>query len=50
MVDTFGAVPRHGWARMVPEQHVTDLATSLRFWRDILGFAVAYQRSAERFV
>jgi hypothetical protein len=35
---------------MVPEQHVTDLATSLRFWRDILGFAVAYQRSAERFV
>jgi catechol 2,3-dioxygenase-like lactoylglutathione lyase family enzyme len=35
---------------MVPELHVTDLATSLRFWRDILGFAVAYQRPAERFV
>jgi catechol 2,3-dioxygenase-like lactoylglutathione lyase family enzyme len=35
---------------MVPELHVTDLATSLRFWRDILGFAVAYQQPAERFV
>ena len=50
LVDTFGAVPRHGWARMVPELHVTDLATSLRFWREILGFAIAYQRPAERFV
>jgi catechol 2,3-dioxygenase-like lactoylglutathione lyase family enzyme len=35
---------------MVPELHVTDLATSLRFWREILGFAIAYQRPAERFV
>ena len=50
MVDTFGATPRHGWARMVPELHVTDLATSMAFWRDILGFAIAYQRPAERFV
>jgi len=35
---------------MVPELHVTDLVTSLGFWRDLLGFAVAYQRPAERFV
>ena len=49
MTDTFGAPPRHGWARMVPELHVTDLATSLGFWRDFLGFAIAYQRPAERF-
>src|SRR5580698_8158734 len=50
LVGTFGAVPRHGWARMVPELHVRDLATSLGFWCDLLGFAVAYQRTAERFV
>jgi catechol 2,3-dioxygenase-like lactoylglutathione lyase family enzyme len=35
---------------MVPELHVTDLATSLAFWCDILGFAIAYQRPAEHFV
>jgi catechol 2,3-dioxygenase-like lactoylglutathione lyase family enzyme len=46
----FGAPPRHGWARMVPELHVTDLATSLGFWRDVLGFGVAYQRAEEFFV
>lgn len=50
MGDEFGAPPRHGWARMVPELHVTDLEVSLRFWRDVLGFGVAYQRPAERFV
>jgi catechol 2,3-dioxygenase-like lactoylglutathione lyase family enzyme len=45
-----GAPPRHGWARMVPELHVTDLATSLGFWRDVLGFGVAFQRPEEFFV
>lgn len=50
MEDRFGAPPRHGWARMVPELHVTDLAISLAFWPDVLGFAVAFQRPAERFV
>jgi catechol 2,3-dioxygenase-like lactoylglutathione lyase family enzyme len=50
MSDPFGAAPRHGWARMVPELHVTDLAASLAFWRDIVGFAIAFQRPAERFV
>ena len=34
---------------MVPELLVTDFDASLAFWRDILGFAVAYARLAERF-
>ncbi len=50
MVDTFGAPPWHGWARMVPELHVSDIATSLGFWCNVLGFGIAYQRPAERFV
>ncbi|HYM70636.1 MAG TPA: VOC family protein [bacterium] len=35
---------------MVPELHVTGIEESLSFWRGVLGFAVAYQRPAERFV
>lgn len=35
---------------MVVELHVNDLAASLRFWRDMLGFGIAYEREAERFV
>ncbi|TWT10073.1 VOC family protein [Reyranella sp. CPCC 100927] len=44
-----GAPPRSGWANMVSELHVADLDASLSFWCGILGFAIAYQRSAERF-
>ncbi|HTC08661.1 MAG TPA: VOC family protein [Acetobacteraceae bacterium] len=50
MTETFGAPPRHGWARMVTELHVTALNRSLAFWCNIVGFAIAYQRPAERFV
>lgn len=50
MSEPHGAPPRHGWARMVPELHVTDLAASLAFWRDVLGFGIAYQRPGEGFV
>ncbi|MBS1303152.1 VOC family protein [Loktanella sp. SALINAS62] len=32
------------WAALVPELVCTDLASSLRFWCDILGFAVRYDR------
>jgi catechol 2,3-dioxygenase-like lactoylglutathione lyase family enzyme len=51
-VDTteFGNAPKGGWSRMVCELHVTDLAASLAFWRDLIGFRIAYQRPAERFV
>ncbi|HJQ57755.1 MAG TPA: VOC family protein [Vineibacter sp.] len=50
MGDDHGAPPRGGWARMVCELHVNDLAASLDFWRDLLGFAIAYQRPDEGFV
>ena len=34
---------------LVPELSVRDCAASLRFYRDILGFAVRYQRPEEGF-
>lgn len=36
-------------AKLVPEFLVTDLARSLHFWCDLIGFRVAYDRSQERF-
>lgn len=33
----------------MPEFVVGDLATSLCFWCDVLGFRVAYQRSEDNF-
>src|SRR5437899_6923989 len=50
MDEDMGAPPRSGWARLVPELLVEDIAISLLFWRDRLGFAIAYQRPEERFV
>jgi catechol 2,3-dioxygenase-like lactoylglutathione lyase family enzyme len=50
MSDAAGAPPRTGWARLAPEILVQSLEESMVFWHDVLGFEVAYQRSAERFV
>ena len=50
MTDAAGAPPKTGWARMVPEILVESLDGSLTFWRDLLGFEIAYQRSGEQFV
>lgn len=36
-------------ARLVPELLVTDLAASLRFWRDLCGFVVLFDRPDEGF-
>lgn len=36
-------------AKLVPEVKVSDLAGSLRFWRDLLGFRVLYDRAEEGF-
>jgi len=36
-------------AKLVPEIAVSDLATSLRFWRDLIGFRVLYGRLEEGF-
>jgi hypothetical protein len=38
----FGSPPKTGWAKLAPESLVSDIAASLVFWRDRLGFAVAY--------
>lgn len=37
------------WAKLVPELVVADLEASLRFWRDLIGFSVAYDRSEVHF-
>lgn len=34
---------------VIPELSVTDCERSLRFYRDILGFSIAYQRKEEGF-
>src|SRR5690606_24430568 len=36
-------------ARLVPELLVTDLSASLKFWVDLCGFSILYQREEERF-
>jgi len=48
-IEMLGAPPRSGWARMVVELHVNNLRASLSFWRDVLGFETAFERSEERF-
>lgn len=39
-----GSPPKTGWAKLVPELLVSDIAASTAFWSERLGFAVAYQR------
>lgn len=50
MTDDLGGPPKGGFAKMVPELLVRDIGHSLAFWRDTLGFEIAYQRLEERFV
>jgi catechol 2,3-dioxygenase-like lactoylglutathione lyase family enzyme len=44
-------MPPHGfaWSRLAPELLVADLAVSLGFWRDLCGFAVAFERPEDGF-
>ncbi len=44
-----GTAPAGGFAALVPELGVADIAASLRFWCGPLGFQVAYDRPAARF-
>ena len=44
-----GHAPRDGFADLVPELSVSDIQASLSFWRDLLGFAIAYDRPDARF-
>jgi catechol 2,3-dioxygenase-like lactoylglutathione lyase family enzyme len=50
MPDIHDGPPRSGWPRLMVELLVQDFAASLAFWRDILGFGIAYQRPEEGFV
>lgn len=38
------APPKDGFAALTPEFDVTDMAKSLSFWRDLIGFRVCYSR------
>jgi catechol 2,3-dioxygenase-like lactoylglutathione lyase family enzyme len=44
-----GSAPRDGFAELVPELGVSNIQTSLSFWRDLLGFDIAYDRPDARF-
>jgi len=41
--------PEFAWARLVPELLASDLQKSLRFWRDLCGFAVVFERFEQGF-
>jgi catechol 2,3-dioxygenase-like lactoylglutathione lyase family enzyme len=45
----YGAPPRGGWAPLVSELLVDDIAASLAFWTRALGFTIAYQRPEQGF-
>jgi catechol 2,3-dioxygenase-like lactoylglutathione lyase family enzyme len=49
LVGTHGAPPRTSWAKLVCEQLVEDIETSLGFWTKMLGFEIAYQRPEQGF-
>jgi catechol 2,3-dioxygenase-like lactoylglutathione lyase family enzyme len=49
MDDRMGAPPRGGFAGLVPELLVEDIAASLAFWCGPLGFAIAYRRAEQSF-
>lgn len=38
------------WNKLVPELIVTDLAQSRKFWIDLIGFEILYQREEEQFM
>ena len=44
-----GQMPEGGFSALTPELGVHDLDASLRFWCDLLGFTVAYDRPLARF-
>ena len=47
--DSTGNAPDDGFADLVPELSVSSLQASLSFWRNLLGFEIAYDRPAARF-
>ena len=49
MTIDYGRPPKGGFAKLVSELLVEDLQESLYFWREALGFEIAYQRPEEKF-
>jgi len=47
--DSTGSAPQGGFADLVPELGVSSIEASLPFWRDLLGFELAYDRPDARF-
>jgi catechol 2,3-dioxygenase-like lactoylglutathione lyase family enzyme len=47
--DSTGNAPQGGFADLVPELGVSSIQDSLSFWRDLLGFEIAYDRPDARF-
>lgn len=45
----FGHPPSKGWAKLVPEICVTNFEQSIRYWCEVFGFSIAYQRPVEKF-
>ena len=45
----YGAPPKGGWAKLVCELLVEDIQASLTFWKNVLGFEIAYQRPEQHF-
>jgi catechol 2,3-dioxygenase-like lactoylglutathione lyase family enzyme len=49
MAIDYGCPPKGGFAKLVSELLVEDLRESLYFWREVLGFQIAYQRPEQKF-
>ena len=49
MTIDYGHPSKGGFAKLVSELLVEDLGESLYFWREALGFEIAYQRPEEKF-
>ena len=49
MAMDYGRLPKGGFAKLVSELLVEDLRESLFFWREVLGFEIAYQRPEQKF-
>lgn len=47
--ETIDVVRPTVWSRLVPELLVSDIAASLNFYTEIIGFSIAYARPEERF-
>jgi catechol 2,3-dioxygenase-like lactoylglutathione lyase family enzyme len=43
-------MPERPFAKLIPELIVDDIERSLRFYQEVLGFVVLYERPEERFV